>query len=112
LVILATNAKATWSIIVVDPKTKEIGIAGASCTYNCGHCAGQGRHCGTDHEQYCGDKRCGDQKALSAFLTVAKPSYDPEKPYINLIGNQSGEDINPTKVLRMKFDAWKREQKK
>ena len=23
---------ATWSIIVVDPKTKEIGIAGASCT--------------------------------------------------------------------------------
>jgi hypothetical protein len=23
---------ATWSIIVVDPKTKKIGIAGASCT--------------------------------------------------------------------------------
>ncbi|MFB6456847.1 DUF1028 domain-containing protein [Chitinophaga sp. Hz27] len=23
---------ATWSIIIVDPKTKEIGIAGASCT--------------------------------------------------------------------------------
>jgi uncharacterized Ntn-hydrolase superfamily protein len=23
---------ATWSIIVADPKTKEIGIAGASCT--------------------------------------------------------------------------------
>ena len=23
---------ATWSIIVIDPKTKEIGIAGASCT--------------------------------------------------------------------------------
>ncbi len=26
------NAFATWSIIVIDPKTKEIGIAGASCT--------------------------------------------------------------------------------
>ena len=26
---------ATWSIIMIDPKTKEIGIAGASCTYNC-----------------------------------------------------------------------------
>jgi len=26
---------ATWSIILIDPKTKEIGIAGASCSYNC-----------------------------------------------------------------------------
>ena len=26
---------ATWSIIIIDPKTNEIGIAGASCTYNC-----------------------------------------------------------------------------
>jgi uncharacterized Ntn-hydrolase superfamily protein len=26
---------ATWSIILIDPKSKEIGIAGASCTYNC-----------------------------------------------------------------------------
>ncbi|RDC65385.1 DUF1028 domain-containing protein [Adhaeribacter pallidiroseus] len=26
---------ATWSIIVIDPVTKEIGIAGASCSYNC-----------------------------------------------------------------------------
>lgn len=29
------NLFATWSIILIDPKTKEIGIAGASCTYNC-----------------------------------------------------------------------------
>jgi uncharacterized Ntn-hydrolase superfamily protein len=26
---------ATWSLIIIDPRTKEIGIAGASCTYNC-----------------------------------------------------------------------------
>jgi len=26
---------ATWSIIVIDPGTNEIGIAGASCTSNC-----------------------------------------------------------------------------
>jgi uncharacterized Ntn-hydrolase superfamily protein len=26
---------ATWSIIIIDPKTKEIGIAGASCTSGC-----------------------------------------------------------------------------
>lgn len=28
------HAQATWSIIIVDPLTKEIGIAAASCTYN------------------------------------------------------------------------------
>jgi uncharacterized Ntn-hydrolase superfamily protein len=26
---------ATWSIIIIDQKTGEIGIAGASCTHNC-----------------------------------------------------------------------------
>jgi uncharacterized Ntn-hydrolase superfamily protein len=31
-IITATESYATWSIIVVDPKTKQIGIAGASCT--------------------------------------------------------------------------------
>jgi uncharacterized Ntn-hydrolase superfamily protein len=34
MVALCRPAFATWSIIVVDPKTKEIGIAGASCTYS------------------------------------------------------------------------------
>ncbi|HET9277132.1 MAG TPA: DUF1028 domain-containing protein, partial [Flavitalea sp.] len=29
---LCLRSLATWSIIVIDPKTKEIGIAGASCT--------------------------------------------------------------------------------
>nr|WP_067062213.1 DUF1028 domain-containing protein [Mucilaginibacter sp. L294] len=225
LVILATNAKATWSIIVIDPKTKEIGIAGASCTfsvYGIGAIVpGKGaivvqamsnkaardkglqmiladaspeeilravKNPDFDPEnqqygivclyninkpqsytgqnttpdkgtiitsgisiqgntlsnrgmlnkilqsiykaqkqglnirdvlmlaleagaEYGGDKRCGDQKALSAFLTVAKPGDDPEKPYLNLIVNQTGEGINPIKALRTKFDAWKAGQK-
>ncbi len=34
LMVLTLNAKATWSIIVIDPKTKQIGIAGASCTFS------------------------------------------------------------------------------
>lgn len=34
-VICSTEAFATWSIIMIDPRTNEIGIAGASCTYNC-----------------------------------------------------------------------------
>lgn len=32
LTILGLPSFATWSIIVADPKTKQIGIAGASCT--------------------------------------------------------------------------------
>jgi uncharacterized Ntn-hydrolase superfamily protein len=35
LLFLQSRAFATWSIIMIDPKTKEIGIAGASCSYNC-----------------------------------------------------------------------------
>lgn len=35
MLILHCKAFATWSIIMIDPKTKEIGIAAASCTYNC-----------------------------------------------------------------------------
>lgn len=34
LVIFTSTVKATWSIIIIDPKTQEIGIAGASCTYS------------------------------------------------------------------------------
>jgi uncharacterized Ntn-hydrolase superfamily protein len=35
LLFLCRQTFATWSIIIIDPKTREIGIAGASCTYNC-----------------------------------------------------------------------------
>ncbi|MBV4358845.1 DUF1028 domain-containing protein [Pinibacter aurantiacus] len=34
-VISSVKTFATWSIIMIDANTKEIGIAGASCTYNC-----------------------------------------------------------------------------
>src|SRR6185436_17776942 len=32
LTVFYLSSFATWSIIVIDPKTKQIGIAGASCT--------------------------------------------------------------------------------
>ncbi|MGH9941700.1 MAG: DUF1028 domain-containing protein, partial [Pyrinomonadaceae bacterium] len=32
LLLSATVSHATWSIVAVDPRTKEVGIAGASCT--------------------------------------------------------------------------------
>lgn len=225
LVALTLHAKATWSIIVIDPKTKEIGIAGASCTfsvYGIGSIVpGKGavvvqamsnsaaRSIGLqmiiadaspqeiiavmckpefDPEQqqygvvclsnldapqtyigsattasrgaktskgitvqgntlsnqemldqilqiaskaqkaslsiqevlmlaleagatYGGDKRCGDRKASSAFLMVAKPTDDLQHPYLNLIVNQTDETTNAVKALRNKFNNWKAQQK-
>lgn len=217
----STKAFATWSIIMIDPRTKEIGIAGASCTYNCygigkiipnmgaiivqamsnNHAREKGvemilaestpeqiiqalRNPDFDPErqQYAvvtvkyidspstytgdstnqfkgtltksgvsvqgntltsdseltiimqavekgqkellniadillnaleagstsgGDKRCGEQKATSAFIIVAKP-YD-KKPYIylNIFGQGIGGQ-NAVEMLRNKFEKWRR----
>lgn len=62
--------------------------------------------------EYGGDKRCGDRKASSAFLTVAKPGDDPKRPYLNLIVNQTDETSNAVKSLRMRFNKWMLEAKR
>lgn len=54
-----------------------------------------------------GDKRCGDTKALSAFITVAKQNDDPKKPYLNLIIYGTDKKINAVEALRQKFNKWK-----
>ena len=54
-IFFSANAFATWSIIMI--------------ALEAGSTSG-------------GDKRCGEQKASSAFIIVAKP--DDKKPYINL----------------------------
>ncbi|WP_245950732.1 DUF1028 domain-containing protein [Chitinophaga dinghuensis] len=221
LLVGVNNANATWSIIIIDPKTKEIGIAGASCTFSVYGIGGivpgkgavvvqamsnkQARNKGLqmvladaspeeilnaikdpsfdpEEQQYAvvclnkiyqpqtytgtntttekgtvtssgisiqgntlsnkemlnqilkvalkaqrkglpvqevlmlaleagaaygGDKRCGDRKASSAFLTVAKENDDPQHPFLNLIINQTDETSNAVKTLRKKFDHWK-----
>lgn len=61
--------------------------------------------------EYGGDKRCGDRKAASAFLTVAKPGDDARHPSINLIVNQKDETTNAVKVLRIEFDHWRNRRK-
>lgn len=54
-----------------------------------------------------GDKRCGEQKATSAFIIIAKP--DEKKPYINLnIFGQSKGGQNAVGMLRKKFEKWKK----
>lgn len=223
-ILTGANAFATWSIIIIDPRTKEIGIAGASCTYNVygigaiapgkgaivvqamsnnfarsrglqmilseappekileaikdpmfdpedqqygivclyamdkpqtytGDSAHtfkgaltargvsvQGNTLSDQDEikkimevvlkgqrdslpidkllmlaleagaEYGGDRRCGVQKATSAFITVARPDDDRKHPYLDLVvfGIAKGGE-NAVGELRKKYDAWKKE---
>jgi uncharacterized Ntn-hydrolase superfamily protein len=58
-----------------------------------------------------GDRRCGTQKARSAFIVVAKPTDDISAPYlrINIPGQEEG-GANPVKLLRRKYDQWVRSE--
>ena len=59
-----------------------------------------------------GDKRCGHIKALSAFLTVAKPSDNPKSPYLDLVVYGTNDKVNAVEALRQKFNIWKIEVNK
>lgn len=54
-----------------------------------------------------GDKRCGEQKATSAFIMVAKPDDHPEKPSLDLqvVGLKIGGG-NAVSTLRGKYDRF------
>lgn len=59
-----------------------------------------------------GDKRCGEIKASSAFVTVMLPADNPRQPFMNLIVNQQDQErINAVNAVRRKFDNWKKAQK-
>lgn len=220
LVTLTLPSRATWSIIVIDPKTKAIGMAGASCTSDCSgigsiipgtgaiivqamsnynaHAVGrrailngrppeeiitglQEARFDPTHQQYAivtlahltpvtytgdstifyngaltgqgisvqgnllankqtlqaifeavvraratslpihetlmlaleagaaagGDKRCGDQKAQSAFIRVARPTDDAAAPYLNLVvTDQQKGGANAVITLRQQYEQW------
>jgi len=54
-----------------------------------------------------GDKRCGEQRATSAFIIVAKPG--DKKPYLNLsVFGQGKGGPNAVVLLRRKFNHWKK----
>jgi uncharacterized Ntn-hydrolase superfamily protein len=54
-----------------------------------------------------GDKRCGQQKATSAFITIINADDNPRKPFLNLVvfGQHKGGP-NAVVVLRKKYDKW------
>jgi uncharacterized Ntn-hydrolase superfamily protein len=57
-----------------------------------------------------GDKRCGERKASSAFVIVAKPD-DVEKYWLSLIIYGNDDHTHAVEELRQKFNAWKGKEK-
>ena len=57
-----------------------------------------------------GDRRCGGQRARSAFVVVESPTPNGRTPYllINITGQAAG-GANPIKLLRRKYDEWRRQ---
>ena len=53
-----------------------------------------------------GDRRCGKQKARSAFIFVANYADALGSPYLNL--KIKTYFANPINVLRQMYDEWKR----
>lgn len=54
-----------------------------------------------------GDKRCGAQRATSAFLVVARPDEPVGRPYLSLIvyGVERGR-LNAVEFLHRKLSEW------
>lgn len=55
-----------------------------------------------------GDKRCGELKATSAFLTVMKPGDDAEKPFLNIVVPGHKEKRKAVDALRAEYDMWRK----
>jgi uncharacterized Ntn-hydrolase superfamily protein len=55
-----------------------------------------------------GDRRCGEQGALSAYLVVAQPGDPVDAPSLNLIvPEQPSGGPNPVPLLRKQFETWR-----
>ena len=53
-----------------------------------------------------GDKRCGERKASSAFVTVSRPG-EVDKHWLNLVIYGNDDHTHAVEALRRKFDEWK-----
>jgi uncharacterized Ntn-hydrolase superfamily protein len=56
-----------------------------------------------------GDKRCGAQRATSAFLVIARPDEPVGRPYLSIIiyGVERGK-VNAVDFLHARFSEWER----
>ncbi len=57
-----------------------------------------------------GDKRCGERKASSAFLTVCKPE-DTNEYWLNLVYKRVDDHTPAIAALRLMLEDWKRKEK-
>jgi uncharacterized Ntn-hydrolase superfamily protein len=55
-----------------------------------------------------GDRRCGESKASSAFITIMKTDDKPGKPHLNIVVNKESDNSNAVETLRNRFDASKK----
>lgn len=57
-----------------------------------------------------GDSRCGDQRATSAFIAIAKPGDVPNWPYLTLriVGVEPGTAMRAVDVLETRLALWQR----
>lgn len=56
-----------------------------------------------------GDRRCGEQRAHSAFVVVESPTPDGKRPYLLIdVTGREASGANPIKLLRRKYDEWRR----
>ncbi|MBA4053386.1 MAG: DUF1028 domain-containing protein [Marivirga sp.] len=54
-----------------------------------------------------GDKRCGEQRATSAFITVFKKADNPKKPSLNLnTFGQHKDGPNAVDLLKKQYERW------
>src|SRR5688500_20056779 len=83
---LPSSASATWSIMVLDPATGLIGVAGASCTFDvsgiAGFVPGQGavisQSIGNPAARELALKLLAERVALDSVLRViTAPTFDP-----------------------------------
>jgi uncharacterized Ntn-hydrolase superfamily protein len=109
-ILLHASSYATWSIILIDPRTKEIGIAGASCTYNCYGIGKVIPNMGAVIVQAMSNSQARE-KGVEMILAEAEPeqiimamrdsAFDPERQqyaivtikYIDRPGTYSGDSI-------------------
>lgn len=57
-----------------------------------------------------GDKRCGERKASSAFLTVSKPG-ETDHHWLNIVVRQKDDTSPAVERLRKEYENWKMGQK-
>jgi len=54
-----------------------------------------------------GDRRCGNQTALSSYLVVANPNDEADAPSLSLVvAGQERGGRNPVRLLRLRYDRW------